>query len=174
MTLPPKGKFVTDSIDEQFIRNVSQLIADFGRNVKFHKKPITQDCPNCGWDNRAKVSNRIYNISNPNALGSLNKPFANGRTCPVCSGKGKLNTPQSENVTCVIIKNTQQLIEMEKEIGERLGSLAQTICEAQHTTVISNVKEATMDGFLYERFSEPVQLGLSKQAFVKTFWRIKR
>ena len=103
MGLPPKGRFVNAEVDQIFIDNVSQLISDFGRNVIIHQKPLVQDCPNCGWNNVTKGSNRIYNTSNPNAPGPLNITFQNGRQCPVCHDEGKLNTPRNQTIIAAVL-----------------------------------------------------------------------
>lgn len=175
MTLPPKGSFITNEIDAQFIENVDKLIADFGRTVKVHKTALSINCPNCFYDKARKRSANRYNTSNPNPSGSLNKFFATGTRCPVCVGVGKLNqTPQSDSFIAVIIKSTKEMIELEKELSLRLGSVVETISESEHTDIIFNAEKATIDGFLYKRISEPTKLGLSTQAYVKAFWAIQR
>ncbi len=175
MPLPPKGKFVGPEVDAIFVENVSQLIADFGRDVKIHKKPIVQDCPNCGYDNTTKSSNRQYNTSNPNPLGPLNIPFLNGRTCSVCHGKGKLNTPQNETIIAAILTKQEELRELERKAALVINSLVATISLTEEIDKLKVAKQATIDGFICERFSEPVTLGLTaeNQAFVKVIWHRK-
>lgn len=172
MPLPEKGKFVGPEVDAIFIENVSQLISDFGRDVIIHKQPLIQDCPNCGWNNVRKASDRIYNTSNPNPLGQLNIPFPNGRGCPVCRGKGKLNTPQNETIIAAILTAAKELRELEKMHGKVINSLVQTISLTEEIDKLKVAKNATIDGFVCTRFSEPVTLGLTaeNQSFVKVIW----
>lgn len=172
MPLPPKGKFITPSVDAIFIENVTQLVADAGRNIKIHKQPLIEDCPSCGFDSIRKRSNNIYNEANPNPLGPLNIPFINGRRCPVCKGKGKLQTPQNETIIGVIITDSDKLRQLEQTQGKRLNSLVETIVLVEHLDTLKVAKSATIDSFICEKISEPTTMGLTAegQAFIKVIW----
>jgi len=51
------------------------------------------DCPNCNILRVRNQSGRVYNTSNPYAVGTeYNKPFQDGQSCPVCSSKGTIPT----------------------------------------------------------------------------------
>ena len=128
MPLPPKGRFVGPEVDAIFVANVSQIIADFGRPVIIHRKPLIEDCPNCGWNNVRKASNGVYNTSNTNPEpGPRNIPFARGSVCPVCRGVGKLNTPRSDTIIAAVLTTQQELRELEKLHSKRINSLVETI-----------------------------------------------
>lgn len=173
MSLPEAGKYVNAEKDQIFIDSIKQVIADLGRDIQLHKKPIFSDCPNCLWNSNEEKSANIYVPTNPNAVnGPLHKPFKNGGQCPVCKGVGRLNSPQSETIKVAVIKEVETLRELEKQNGYLLNSTCLIYAESEHANRLFNTEKATIDGFTWQRISEPSVLGLVQQAFVKCIFRL--
>ena len=174
MPLPEPGKFVNEQINQDVVDAISQLIADIGRPIDIHREPIIEDCPNCGWSNTYKRSNNRYNTANPNPLGKLNIPFAKNTKCPVCHGKGKLQGPNSADIVCAIIKNTDELKQFEKDKGLLHNSTCETyaLSEAPNFNIFKNATTANIDGQRYRRSSEPELIGLTTLSFVRVIWEL--
>ena len=60
---------------------IDALINQLGKNVHLEFDPIKTICPNCEYDSIAQRSRGIYKGGGP-------VPFAAGRQCPYCKGKG--------------------------------------------------------------------------------------
>lgn len=62
-----------------------------GKHCTLLFPPKAERCPNCGWDSPNKRSNNRYKAGGP-------QPFPTGTTCPVCMGRGTLDTPVSQDI----------------------------------------------------------------------------
>ncbi len=174
--LPEAGKFITNDTAELASATILQVISDASLPITVHKKPVTSDCQNCGYDNARKASNRQYNASNPNPSGPLNEVFPTGGICPVCNGKGKLNTTQNETIRGAKFTNLQELRDLEREQGYVLNSTAKIFTTSDYYSLLSRTEKITIQDILYKRISEPLLLGLteSTQDILKVIYKVER
>ena len=88
-TLPASGSLVSSEIKTIFKDRMDELLVDLGRKITLHLKSTVEDCPNCGFNDATRRSNRKYNSSNPNTLnGPKHRAFSDGQICPICNDQG--------------------------------------------------------------------------------------
>jgi hypothetical protein len=169
-SLPNPGNLVSDTVKQVFKERMDELLVDLGRKITLHLKPSVSDCPNCLFDSTRKRSKNIYNSANPNPAGGLNKQFAKGKRCPVCRGKGILQTARTTEYTATISSKFKE----EDVLREGIGSFDMNVVKTN--TVIESYAEilaaelATIDGLTYTPLGKPVKTGLQELIRVKMFW----
>ena len=86
-TLDPTASIqITDELINVYQSRIDALINQLGKSVFLEFDPIIDPCPNCTYDTMRKRSTGIYIPGGP-------RPFARGRRCPYCKGKGLIQTP---------------------------------------------------------------------------------
>jgi hypothetical protein len=83
---------ITPEVDQQFTREIRQLTLSLSQRSQFFAVFADQraKCNNCVWDPVRKCSSGTYNGGGPKAF--------SGGTCPVCRGKGELETVRKVRV----------------------------------------------------------------------------
>jgi hypothetical protein len=165
--LPNPGLFIDDTLIELFRTSIDQIIADAGRNVKLILSPRITPCPNCGRSPRGD-SNGVYDTSNPNPIGPLNRPFPAGGTCPVCLGSHQIKTENSATWKASIQKNPKDF-DFEAE-GALPENVVRTNMEIGALNDVKNCLRAVIDSETYTRLRAPITTGLRDLVYVKTFW----
>jgi len=87
---------IPDSLVRTYQDGIDSIIEQLGKKVVLIMPQKETNCPNCYFDGRNKRSAGRYIASNPNPLGPLNKPFADGTQCPVCKGRGRISTGKTQ------------------------------------------------------------------------------
>lgn len=170
--LPLAGQFVDDQIKATFKESMDGLVADLGRAVVLQLDSQWVDCSNCGYDNHNRRSNRIYNTDNPNnSGGASHKPFIDGQTCPVCRGKGKLNTPQTKTFTALISKKPKDITLSNQTQIHDLENLVSTFMQVAAYDWLTEARFILIDDQQYTKIQEPVKEGLGDLEYAKCIWR---
>ena len=169
-SLPTKGKLVSDTVKKVFKERMDELLVDLGRIITLHLKPSVADCPNCLFDSIRKRSKNIYNSANSNPLGTLNKPFARGKRCPVCSGQGVLRTARRVNYTATISSKFKEKEILEAGIGEMDINAVKTNTVIESFNDMLAAETATIDGLDYRPLGKPIKSGLQELIRVKMYW----
>lgn len=91
------GQLVNNKVVKLYQNKISQLRKDLGRSISVYGTPTKSNCTNCYYDNQRKESTGVYN-------GTGASPFSAGARCPVCSGKGKIETANITTVNNVTIQ----------------------------------------------------------------------
>ncbi len=76
-------ELLTDDIIEVYQSNITAIKHQLGTEADIIWDEAKSGCPNCFYDSVNKVSMNRYRTAGP-------IPFANGKTCPYCSGKGMI------------------------------------------------------------------------------------
>ena len=97
---------VYNGLADSFDIELEEFINTIGVLVKVpNPEPIT--CPNCLFDIMLRKSTNIYDSNNPYDIGTeLHRPFQDGAMCPVCLGRGIIDSPNSE-ITATVNWNSQ-------------------------------------------------------------------
>jgi Zn ribbon nucleic-acid-binding protein len=107
---------ISDRLIDTYQEGIDAIIEQLGKSVIIVKNPVVTDCPNCGYDKRRNRSNGTYNTNNPNPIGQLNKEFVNGQVCPVCSGRGQINSSdQHLEIKATLKWNPYEMMTLEKD-----------------------------------------------------------
>lgn len=169
--LPTPGAFVDDTLVDLFKTTIRQLIADFGRDVKFFLPATTSGCPNCekGFDGS---SQGVSQGSNPYPAGSpFNVSFPTGGICPVCKGTHEIRVENSVIHQSLIARSpedfdyTQYGKDFDKRNVIRLKNTIEVFEE------LKRAGKARIDGDMYVVVGEPVKTGLRDLAFMQSFWK---
>jgi|SaaInlV_135m_DNA_1039713.scaffolds.fasta_scaffold01212_4 hypothetical protein len=168
-SLPPKGGFFDDNLQNLYEDSIDQLISDLGYVITLYLPPTEEECPNCGvgFDLR---SDGVYNTSNPNPTSDpKNQYFPAGATCPVCRGSHALLTEDSVEYTA-LIKYTPNEWEM-GETGIDKTEVVRLKTRIEALEEIKIAKMAKIEGSLYKLISDPVKTGLQVRTYLKSFWQ---
>lgn len=168
--LPNPGELVSDEVKQIFEDRMDELLVDLGRTITLKLKPSISDCPNCGYNSTLERSNRIYNTSNPNALGALNKPFLDGQRCPVCNDAGVLKETNEVDYTATISKTPKEHEVLQAGIGRMNPNMVKTNTVIGSYDDIKNCQLAKIDGLYYKPIGEAIKTGLQELIRVKQFW----
>jgi len=109
---------ISKKTKERFRRRMKDVIKGLARPVKVYVKSSTSECPNCYYDKASDSSTGTCKFKTPLeardaqvnyelSSGASNlkfKYFRVGR-CPICKGKGRLETYKRVNVDCLITFN---------------------------------------------------------------------
>lgn len=76
-----------------------------GKHCRLIFEPKKNKCPNCGWDAANKRSNNHYRPGGP-------QPFPDGSLCPVCMGKGVIETEVSQTIVMLCNWNAKSWLSM--------------------------------------------------------------
>jgi len=132
---------ISERLIDTYQEGIDSIIEQLGKEVIIVKNPIVGDCPNCGYDKRRKRSNGRYNTNNPNPEGALNKPFVNGQRCPVCNGRGTINSTDQQVIIKATIKwDPKELYTLEN--GDTV-KFSEDICKIKtYATHFDDIKKA--------------------------------
>ena len=109
-------KRVSKYTKARYKKIVGSLINDLSKSVEVFKKPVKYECPNCYFDKTTNASTNTCKWTLPETLqkqqeyldsgglGLKYKFFSKGR-CPICKGKGFLESVRKQWVNCKITWN---------------------------------------------------------------------
>jgi hypothetical protein len=171
--LPIAGKYLTNTLKQQYVDAISQIISDMGREVTIHLHPVESGCPNCDYLSVGGRSRNVYDASNPFALGPYNKPFPDNMTCPVCRGTHIIKFPKSYVWHATIVKRPEEYDYSAGTVSPENVVLTKMRIEAWDD--VKNAIRVTIDGLDYVRLTDPYKRGMGNQdsdlKFVETYWQ---
>jgi hypothetical protein len=171
--LPTAGKYLTTTLKAQYYEAISQIIADMGRVTTLHLQPSTSGCPNCSFLSIGDRSINKYDSANPYPAGPLNRPFPDGRKCPVCKGTHEIKTARTADWRATIVKRPEDYDYEAAGIEPNNVVLTKMLSEAIND--VTNCIRATIDGRDYIKLTEPYRRGMGNTdddlAFVECFWK---
>lgn len=110
-TISPKiRKIAQDGIDD--------LIDQLGKDCLLVYPSVQEDCPNCVFDPTTGRSSGVYKTGGP-------RPFPRGSICPVCRGKGTIDSDHTDVIRLLCTWNPKQFVMLAGNI-ERPYSVLQT------------------------------------------------
>lgn len=168
-SLPSKGLFVNEGLQQEFEQSIDQLIADLGYVITLFFEPIASGCPNCGrgQDNQ---SDGIYtDTENSFPAGQFNIPFPDGGQCPVCKGSNKILTEDSQNYTALLQYNPEDLDF--RPTGTESTQFVRTKTQLVAFEDIKRTVKAEIEGEFYALLRDPVRTGLQIRSHVRAWWQ---
>jgi len=168
-SLPARGGFFDENLQQLYEDSIDQLIADLGYTVTLNLEPTETECPNCGvgWDLK---SDGIYNTSNIHPTSDpRNQYFPAGATCPVCKGSHKLLAESTVQYTA-LVKNSPKEWDLDAT-GINRTSVVRLKTRIEALEDVKNSKSVLVEGSLYKMIQDPVKTGLQTRTYLVSYWQ---
>jgi hypothetical protein len=152
---------------------IDDIIDLFGKDCQLHYKATKFEiCPNCYYDPVNKRSTGRYKPGGP-------EPFPTATTCPVCDGKGRVQTDtvQTEIVKMSVVWDTSNYIQVAPNVqspNSRLytrGYMSDLpkILKTDYLTILGTINTYTNPEFI--RAGEPVDASNIVQGrYFECYW----
>ncbi len=162
---------ITDKLITVYQNNIDALINQLGKNIYLEFDPIRDPCPNCEFDTIRNRSTGIYIPGGP-------RPFARGRRCPYCKGRGFLETAVNKCIKCLIKWNPSDAKNFGISISQKSGIVrfktflteADDLIRAR--TVIANHDIAGQMKLKVKLIQGPIPVGLREDRYCISFWEL--
>lgn len=171
-TLDPTASIqIQDSLITIYQSRIDALINQLGKNVLLEFDPIREPCPNCEFDTMRKRSTGIYKMGGP-------RPFARGRRCPYCKGRGFTETAVTRCIKCLIQWNPKDAedfgiaVAQKKDIVRLKTYLTEADDLIRAKTLIVNYDIADQAKFRVKLLQNPIPVGLREDRYCISFWEL--
>lgn len=162
---------IKDSLITIYQQRIDALINQLGKNVYLEFDPIREPCPNCEYDTMRKRSTGIYKAGGP-------RPFARGRKCPYCKGRGFTETAVNKCIKCLIKWNPEDA----KNFGIAVSKVGGVVRLKTYLTEADDLSRATTVIVNYDIVSQmklkvkliqgPIPVGLREDRYCISFWEL--
>lgn len=166
---------------KKFQKRIRDVVQGLSRPVQIYKQPLKAECPNCyydkltdkstgegKWTYSEAVQKQADYIAN-NGVGLRYKFFVKGR-CPVCSGRGYLETHRRVWVDSLIIWEPSKSGGSNATTYTAAGTEGSTILELKvhpkHQDTFKNALLVKVDGIECRLSKPPILRGLGNQAIL--------
>lgn len=162
---------------KKFQRTMRSVIKGLGRKVLIYKQPVKSECPNCYYDKMTEKSSGKCKWTSAQALtkqadwelaGNTTlryKYFVFGR-CPVCHGKGYLETQRRVLVNCLVTWNPYERGGNEMiytPAGTEGSTIVRLKTDPRNYDVFKNCIKMVIDGVECKISRPPIMRGLGNQ-----------
>jgi len=123
-------------------------------------------CNNCIFDSISHLSSNVYNNTGP-------MPFAEGGVCPVCLGKGLINSgiiTKQETVNIAVIVDAKSFINV-ADITNIRSNVIQTICSINLMNKLQNAVDIVVHGIAYQKMAAAQPCGLAEHKYISMLWK---
>ena len=174
-----RRKRISKKTREKFKKTIRNVIGDLSREVLVYLKPRISECPNCFYDkltnsstgkckwNPVEARDRQQAWENAGHNTLRYKYFRVGR-CPVCNGKGYLETQRKRWVDALVIWNPGSRIAGNDGVYVPAGSDGTTTVELKmHPRNYELIKDCTkivVDGIECRLSRPPLLRGLGNES----------
>jgi len=166
---------ISDALIGIYQSRIDALINQLGKNVYLEFDPIRESCPNCEYDTLRNRSTGIYLVGGP-------QPFARGRQCPYCKGKGFTETAVNKCIKCLIkwnppvsqndIENFGISVSKIKGIVRLKTFLTEADDLSRAKTVIVNHDTVDQMTLRMRLIQGPSPVGLREDRYCISFWEL--
>ena len=171
-TLDPTASIqISDSLINIYQSRIDALINQLGKSVLLEFDPIRERCINCLFDTVRKRSRGIYRTGGP-------RPFARGRKCPYCKGRGFLETAVQKCIRCLISWNAKDnedygISVMDRNNVVRLKTYLYNFDDLVRAKfAISNYDIRSLVKLKVRRIKQPIIVGLREDRYCISFWEL--
>lgn len=171
-TLDPTASIqIKDSLITIYQERIDALINQLGKNVYLEFDPIRDPCPNCEYDTQRKRSRGIYIPGGP-------IPFARGRRCPYCKGRGFTETEVNKCIKCLIKWNPEDAedfgiaVSQAKDIARLKTYLTEADDLIRAKTAILNHDIVDQMKMRARMVQSPIPVGLREDRYCISFWEL--
>lgn len=157
----------------RYRKAMKKVIKTLSRKIEVYKQPVKAECPNCYYDKLTDSSTGKCKWTALEArqkqieFGIVNalryKYFKVGR-CPVCKGKGYLETPRKVWVDCLIIWNPNNRNTVSyTPAGTEGSTIVELKSDTRHLDLFKNCAKLVIDGINCRLSKPPILRGLGNQ-----------
>ncbi len=171
-TLDPTASIqIKDSLITIYQSRIDALINQLGKNVQLEFTPIRVPCPNCEYDTVRKRSTGIYRPGGP-------RPFARGRKCPWCKGRGFEETTPTKCIKCLIKWNPKDVENFGISIVGKKGIVrfktflteADDLIRAKTAVTNRDIEDQLKLRVIL--IKGPIPVGLRERRYCISFWEL--
>lgn len=168
---------ISTKAKNRFKKAIQEVIEGLGVKVQVYKQSLKSECPNCFYDKLTDSStgkckwtaleatnNQIAYIAAGN-IGLRYKFFKVGR-CPVCKGKGFLETPRKVWINSLVTWNPLNRGNdlRSTSAGFEGATIAELKTDPKYYTVFKDCKKVIIEGNSCKLVKPPVLRGLGNNA----------
>ncbi len=169
---------LSNKTKKRYQKVIRSLIKDFGRPIEVYRQPVKHECFNCYYDKLTDSSTNTckwtlseslqkqQDYEDSGGIGVNYRYFVRGR-CPVCKGRGYLETIRKVWVDCKITWAPGSGNDM---VYTAAGTEGSTIVELKvnpkYYDLFKNCKSIKVDGVECKISKAPVLRGLGNQAIM--------
>ncbi len=164
---------VSSKTKRRYRKAMKKFVKTLSRKIAVYKQSLKSECPNCYYDKLTDSStgkckwtalearNKQIEIGVANEL--RYKFFKVGR-CPVCKGKGYLETPRKVWVDCLIIWNPNNRNTVSyTPAGTEGSTIVELKSDTRHFELFKNCDKLVVDGITCRLSKPPILRGLGNQ-----------
>lgn len=163
---------------DKFRRRIRDVVKDLSRPVEVYKQPIKHECFNCYYDkltdsstNRCKWTltealQKQQEYENAGGIGLNYRYFAKGR-CPVCKGRGYLETVRKVWIDCKITWAPGSGNDMVYTAAGTEGStIVELKVDPRYCDIFKNCRSIRVDGIECKLSKAPILRGLGNKSIM--------
>lgn len=174
-----KGR-ISPKTKNRFKHAIKDLIKGLSRKVKVHKQPLKNECYNCFYDKltnsstgkckwtalEATTKQQEYETDTSNT-DTRYKFFKFGR-CPVCKGKGYIETQRSVWIECLVTWNPKDRDNeaIYTPAGPSGSTSIQLKTDPKHFKLFNNCSTVVIDGVDCKMSEPPILRGLGNESLL--------
>ena len=165
---------------DRFKRRIQDAIKGLSKRIQVYKQPIKSECPNCFFDKmtnsstgkckwtalEATIKQQEYEDAN-SAAALRYKYFKVGR-CPVCKGKGFLETQRKVWLNALVTWNPKDSKTYNDTSFTPAGLVGSTVAELKtnpdYYKLFKDCTKVVIDGFNCKVAAPPLRRGLGNQS----------
>ena len=174
-TCPPLDPIASIQISAELIgiyqSRIDALINQLGKNVFLEFKKTRVACPNCLFDTMRDRSRGIFRPGGP-------RPFARGRSCPWCKGKGFEETDNNKCIKALLKWNPRDAADYGLSLSDHKGIVRIKTFLTEYKdlvraeTAIVNHDIADIANFRVKLIRGPIPVGLREDRYCISFWEL--
>jgi len=164
---------VSSKTKHRYKRAMNKVVKTLGRKIEVYKQPFKAECSNCYYDKltdsstgkckwtplEARAKQIEYGIDNDLRY----KYFKVGR-CPICKGRGYLETSRSVWVSCLVIWNPNNRNSVSyTPAGTEGSTIVELKSDTKNFLLFKNCKKLVVDGINCRLSKPPILRGLGNQ-----------
>lgn len=162
---------ISDELISIYQSRIDAIINQLGKSVLLEYTPVRTPCINCEYEMIRGRSRGIYKIGGP-------RPFARGRQCSYCKGRGFLETSVQKCIRCLIQWNPQDAKRYGISVSDhkdivRFKTYLYNFDELKRASfAIANYDIMSMVKLKVRLIQEPILVGLRESRYCISFWEM--
>lgn len=154
-----------------FQSRIDALINQLGKNILLEFAKIQVRCPNCLFDTMRDRSRGIYRIGGP-------RPFARGRRCPWCKGRGFEETSSNKCIKALLKWSAKGMAHHGITLSDhkgvvRIKTFLTEFADLQRAeTIVVNHDIETVTRLRVKLIKGPTPVGLREDRYCVSFWEL--
>lgn len=172
---PPLDPLASIQISNELIgiyqSRIDALINQLGKNILLEFDKIKIPCPNCLFDTMRGRSRGIFRTGGP-------RPFARGRVCPWCKGKGFEESDNNKCIKALLKWNPKEAANYGLTISDSRGVvriktfLTEFDDLRRAVTVVANHDMDSIAKLRVKLVKGPIPVGLREDRYCISFWEL--